>query len=113
MIIGILERGEVRIYDDLEQTLKEWGPRPRALLSEAVVLYDEDGVWLEPIESWGPRRLGGLIRGKLQVTLRPSPESDWADPIGLVLDEASELAPNRHFGFLEELRARYPWETED
>ena len=108
MIIAILEHGQVRIYDDLEAALKEWGPRD--LLSEAVVLYDENGVWLEPVESWGPRRWGGLIRGKLRATLRPSPESDWPDPIGLVLDEASELVANRHFESLEELRARYPWE---
>ena len=103
-------RRQVRVYDDLEEALKEWGPR--SLLTEAVVLYDENGVWLEPVESWGPRRLGGLMRGKLQVTLRPNPESDWPDPIGLVLDEASELVANRHFGSLDELRARFPWEAD-
>lgn len=110
MIIGVLEYGEVRIYDDLDAALAEWGPYPSDLLSYVIVLYDENGVWLEPVATPGPRRWLGLRRGIDRVTLRPSVSPRQpVDPIGLALEEAEDLVPNRHFASLAELRARFPF----
>lgn len=109
MIFGILEYGEVRLFDDLDEVLREWGPYSDDVASETIVFYDADGIWLKPIIGAGPRRWAGMRRGKKTFTLeRSNLLEPSVDPTGLALLEATSLLPNRHFRTLEELRARFP-----
>jgi len=105
MVIGVLEYGEVRLFESMDQVMREWGPYPADVASEVVVFYDTDGVWLEPVFS----------RGIKAFTLRRNTTPDASvDSLGLALFEATTLAPNPYFGSLDELRARFPFdETKD
>ena len=99
MVIGILEYGEVRLFESLDQVMREWGPYPADVASEVVVFYDTDGVWLEPVFS----------RGIKAFTLRRNTTPDASvDSLGLALFEATSLAPNPYFGSLDELREGFP-----
>ncbi len=110
MIIGVLEYGEVRIFDDAVAALREWGAFPRDVLSEVIVFYESDGVWLKPTSWEGPRRWYGLRRGLQRVSLSRSEILDpGVDPLALALAEASLLIPNRYVSSLQELRTKFPW----
>ena len=105
VVIGVLEYGEVRLFESLDQVMREWGPYPADVASEVVVFYDTDGVWLEPVFS----------RSIKAFTLRRNTTPDASvDSVGLALFEATSLAPNPYFESLDELRARFPFdETKD
>jgi hypothetical protein len=110
MIIGLLEYGEVRIFDSIDEIMARWGSHPTDLSSQVIVFYDSDGVWLEPVVAKGPRRWFGLRDGIEAFTLRRNAApADSVDSIGLALFEAATLVANRHFGSLDELRARFPF----
>ena len=102
MVIGVLEYGEVRLFESMDHVMREWGPYPADVASEVIVFYDTNGVWLEPV----------FTRG---FTLRRNTTPDASvDSLGLALFEATTLAPNPYFGSLDELRARFPFdETKD
>ena len=105
VVIGVLEYGEVRLFESMDQVMKEWGPYAADVVSEVIVFYDNDGVWLEPV----------FTRGIEAFTLRRNTTPDASvDSIGLALFEAASLAPNPYFDSLDELRARFPFdETRD
>lgn len=109
MIFGVVEDGEVHVYDDLSHAIREWAPYPDDVESEIVVFYDSDGTWLKPITTRQPRRLLGLLPGaKLFELVRATGQHSDVDPIWLALSEASTLLPNTHVASLDELRARFP-----
>ena len=110
MIIGVLEDGEVRLFENIDETMAHWGSNPTDVLSQVIVFYDGDGVWLEPVVTKGPRRWFGLRDGSKAFTLRRNDApADSVDAIELALFEATSLMANRHFGSLDELRARFPF----
>ncbi len=110
IVIGVLEYGEVRLYESMDQVMKDWGPYPADVASEVIVFYDTDGVWLEPVFTRARRR-PGLREGIKAFTLRRNTTPDASvDSIGLALFEATSLAPNRHCNSLDELRARFPFQ---
>ena len=97
VVIGVLEYGEVRLFESMDQVMKEWGPYGADMASEVIVFYDTNGVWLESV----------FTRG---FTLRRNTSPDASvDSIGLALFEATSLAPNPYFDSLDELRARFPF----
>jgi hypothetical protein len=105
MIFAIREDGEVRVFEREEELLREWGPYARDVESGVVAFYAEDGTWLTPIlakESRSGSESFQLVSGAVNVTMR-------GDPLDLALHEATMLVPNRHFGTLVELRARFPF----
>lgn len=109
MIIGVLEDGEITLFDDLDHVMREWGRHPADVASEVIVFYDEDGVWLEPLVTTRRRwlGLGETIDGfTLRRNAAPGP---GIDPLGLALLEASSLTPNKYVKSLDELKARYPF----
>lgn len=108
MIIGVLESGDVQIFEDVDAALREWRPHARDLESGVITLYDDDGVWLEPVVTRRPHRWLPFASSVGDVELRRNPDSDWPDPIGVALDDAVELLPSQHVGSLAELRARFP-----
>ncbi len=110
MIIGVLEYGEVRLFEDEDQLLREWGSYSRDVESGVIVFYDADGVWLEPIVTPSPRRWLGLKRGAETFTLRRNCAPDPSvDPIGVALAEATSLVSSRHVSSLDDLRKRFPF----
>lgn len=110
LVIGVLEYGEVRLYESTDQVLREWGPYPADVASQVIVFYDTDGVWLEPVFTRGGRR-PGLRKGIKAFTLRRNTTPDASvDSVGLALFEATSLAPNRHCNSLDELRTRFPFQ---
>ena len=66
MVIGVLEYGEVRLYESMDQVMREWGPYPADVASQVIVFYDTDGVWLElglhesSSAPWASRRYQGV-----------------------------------------------------
>ena len=112
VVIGVLEYGEVRLFESMDQVMREWGPYPADVASQVIVFYDADGVWLEPVFTRG-RRLG--LREDIKAfTLRRNTTPDASvDSIALALFEATSLAPNRHCDSLDELRARFPFSNVD
>ncbi len=110
MIIGILEYGEVRVFEHEGAVMQAWRNYPQDLAAQVIVLYDNDGSWLEPVFTPGPRRWFGLLRGTPSVSLRRARALEpGVDPIGLALLEATTLVPNKYYSSLEELRERYPF----
>jgi len=108
MIIGVIENSEVRVFEDIDEVMREWKPYPSDVASEVIVFYDEDGTWLEPVFKELPRRWFGLKGGIEFLELRRSSSHGKAiDPINLALYEAKTLVPNRHVSSLEELRSRF------
>ena len=100
MVIGVFEYDEVRLFESMDQVMREWGPYPADVASEVIVFYDTDGVWLEPV----------FTRGSNAFTLRRNTTPDASvDSIGLALFEATNLAPNQYFDSLDELRVRFPF----
>ena len=99
MIIGVLEYGEIRIFDDIDHVMREWGPYPSDVESGVIIFYDADGVWLEPVHAGEPFRLR-----------RNESPDETVDSIDLALFEAETLIPNAYFSSLDELRARFPLE---
>jgi hypothetical protein len=108
VIFGVVEGGEVRVFDNLACAVREWAPYPDDVEAEVIVFYDSDGTWLKPVMSRDPRRLLGLLPGAKRFELVREAAHDSVDPIWLALFEASTLAPNSHVGSLAELRARFP-----
>ena len=108
MVIGVVEGGEVRVFDDLAHAAREWAPYPDDVESEVIVFYDSDGSWLKPVTTREPRRLFGLLPGAKRFELVRETAQDSVDPIWLALLEASILVQNVHIGSLAELRARFP-----
>ena len=108
MIFGVVEGGEVRVFDDIAHAAREWAPYPDDVESEVVVFYDSDGTWLKPVITRNPRRLMGLLPGAKRFELVREDVQDSVDPIWLAVFEASTMAPNAHVGSLAELRARFP-----
>lgn len=109
VIFGIVEGGEVRVFDDLAHVAREWAPYPDDVESKVIVFYDSDGTWLKPVITREPRRLLGLLPGANRLQLvREAAQDSVVDPIWLALYEASTLVPNVHVGSLAELRARFP-----
>ena len=108
MIFGVVEGGEVRVFDDLAHAAREWAPYPDDVESEVIVFYDSDGTWLKPVITRDPRRLMGLLPGAKRFELVREAVQDSVDPIWLAVFEASTLAPNAHVDSLTELRARFP-----
>jgi hypothetical protein len=109
MVIGVLEDGEVELFDNLDHVMREWGRHASDVASEVIIFYDEDGVWLEPLVTMRRRWLG--LRETIDsFTLRrnasPGP---GIDPIGLALFESSSLTPNPYVKSLDELRTRFPF----
>jgi hypothetical protein len=98
MVIGVLEHGEIRIFDDVAHAVREWGRYPADVESGVITFYDADGAWLEPIVS----------HQLFQLRRNESPGAA-ADHIGVALFEASTLLPNPHVKTLDELRARFPF----
>jgi hypothetical protein len=109
MIIGVVEYGEVRIFDNIAHVLSEWGQYATDVESEVIVFYDADGAWLEPILTHMPRRWFGLRKGATVFTLHRNihPESKAIDPISQALNDAETLMPNSYFKSLDELRTRF------
>ena len=102
VVIGVLEYGEVRLFESMDQVMKEWGPYAADVVSEVIVFYDNDGVWLEPV----------FTRG-FKLCRNTNPDAS-VDSVNLALFEATSLAPNPYFASLAELRARFPFdETKD
>lgn len=56
MITGFVEDGEVRVYETLSQAMDEWGQHPTDLLSDVIVLFDDDRTWLKPVASYASRK---------------------------------------------------------
>ena len=111
MIIGVLEDGEVRLFDDIAEVIRAWGSYPDDVASEVIVFYDADGVWFKPILSTGPKRWAGLRPSSKNFTLERSDHPDpTVDPLSVALHQATVLAPNRYFNSLAELRTRFPYE---
>lgn len=108
MIFGVLEGGEVRIFDDLAHATREWARYPDDVESRVIVFYDSDGTWLKPVITRDPRRLMGLLPGAKRFDLVREAAQDSVDPIWLALSEASTIAPNAYVDSLAELRARFP-----
>ena len=109
MIIGVLEDGEVTLFDNLDHVMREWGRHPSDVASEGIIFYDEDGVWLEPVVTMRRRWLG-LRESIDSFTLRRNPAPGPSiDPVGLALFESSGLAPNPYVKSLDELRTRFPF----
>ena len=98
MIIGALEHGEIRIFDDVEHVMREWGSYPSDVESAVITFYDADGVWLEPIAS----------NDSFQLRRNETPDAA-VDQIGVALFETTNLCPNPHVTSLDELRARFPF----
>lgn len=110
MIIGVIENGEVRIYENVDEVLNEWKAYVSDVQSEVVVFYDDCGTWLEPVFNELPKNWFELGKRIELLGLQPnSCNAKWIDPINLALYEASTLHPNRYFSNLEELRARFPF----
>jgi hypothetical protein len=109
MIIGFVEDGEVRVYDDLSQAMEEWARFPEDLLSDVIVLYDDDGAWLKPVPSYAPRTWFPWRRKLLSVDMvRAVKDGDQQDSLGYLLShEAASLAPNHLVSSLEELRLKF------
>lgn len=111
MIVGFVEDGQVRVYESLDGVMAEWGNFPSDLLSEVILLYDEDGTWLMPegvYERWTflpwPQRLRSV------TFERANASEHGRDELGyLLVYEALSLAPNTRFASLDELRERYPF----
>jgi hypothetical protein len=105
VVIGVLEHGEVRLFESMDQVMRDWGQYAADVVSEVIVFYDTDGVWLKPV----------FTRGIEGFTLHRNTTPDASvDSIGLALFEATSLAPNPYFDSLDELRARFPFdETKD
>jgi hypothetical protein len=99
MIIGALEYGEIRIFDDIDHVMREWGPYPSDVESGVITFYDADGVWLEPTDASEP----------FQLSRNKNPD-ETVDSIALALFEAATLIPNPYFSSLDELRAKFPLE---
>ena len=97
MIIGVVEHGEVRIFDSIDHAIREWAAYPSDVESGVITFYDADGVWLEP-----------RLAGPLTLHRNAAPHAA-VDPIGLALFEAETLIPNRYFDSLDELRAWFPF----
>jgi hypothetical protein len=109
VIFGVVEGGEVHVFDDLAHAAREWAQYPDDVESDVIVFYDSDGTWLKPVISREPRRLLGLLPGAKRFKLvREAARDSAVDPIWLAFLEASTLAPNEHVGSLAELRARFP-----
>ena len=111
MIIGVTEWFEVMVFDSEEIALAEC--HPIDLANWVVVLYDQEGTWLEPIVTEGPKRWLGLRRGEPSARLRPNKVIDpgaAVDPIGVALANAETMRPNGHFQSLDEIRAKFPVE---
>ena len=109
MIIGVLEDGDVTLFDNIEHVMRVWERHPSDVASEVIIFYDEDGVWLEPLVTTRPRWLGlGVTIDGFTLRRNPAP-GPGIDPLGLALFEASSLTPNRYVKSLDELRARFPF----
>ena len=111
MVIGLMEYGEVRIYDTVEVALAEWGRFPSDLANWVIVFYDEQGRWLEPLITVGPKRWFGLRSGHATVNLRPNESIDpgaAVEPIGIALRDAESMLPNKYFQSLDQLRDKFP-----
>ena len=98
MIIGALEHGEIRIFDDVDHVMREWSLYPADVESGVITFYDADGVWLEPL----------LSKESFELT-RNETRDAAVDHIGVALFEATTLLPNPHVTSLDELRARFPF----
>jgi hypothetical protein len=98
MIIGVLEHGEIRIFDGIDHVMREWGPYPTDVQSGVITFYDADGTWLEP-----------AVSNQLLHLQRNENPGTTVDQIGVALFEATTLLPNPHVTSLDELRARYPF----
>ena len=109
MVIGVLETGEVRLYASLAAAMEEWGDYLSDLASDVIVLYDEDGTWLKPVETYG-RKWYQLRPRLMSVELRRASEDEYHDSLGYLLKhEATTLASNPFVRSLEQLRQMYPW----
>ena len=109
MIIGVLENGDVTLFDNLDQVMREWGRHPADVASEVITFYDEDGVWLEPLVTMRRRWLGlGQRIDSFTLRRNPSP-GPGIDPVGLALFEATSLTSNPHVKSLDELRTKFPF----
>ncbi len=111
MIVGFVENGEVRVYENLPQAMDEWAEFPIDLLSDAIVLYDDDGTWLKPVASYAPREWFPWLKRLVAVEMiRSDPSDEPPDELGYLLHhEAVSVVPNSVVGSLDELRQRYPW----
>ena len=98
MIIGVLEYGEIRIFDDVGHVMREWAAYPSDVESGVITFYDADGVWLEPL----------VANGAFRLQPNASPDAT-VDQICVALFEATTLIANPHVKSLDELRARFPF----
>lgn len=113
MVIGYLEDGTVRVYSNRDAAMREWGQYPTDLLSDVIILYDDDGTWLEPVARYLPKtwyrwwsKLGG-------VDLIRSTKKGGQDPLAYLLHyEATRLEDNHVISSLEQLKARFPWDAQ-
>lgn len=110
MIIGLVEHGEVRVYESLEKVMLEWGRFPNDLLSEVIVLYDDDGSWLKPVGVYEPRKFFPWLQKLRSVHFEHASAADEGqDELSYLLAfEAVSVAPNGLVSSLDELRRRYP-----
>jgi len=111
MIVGVLENGEVRVYESLEKVMLEWGRSPADLLSEVIVLYDDDGSWLKPVGVYGSRKFLPWLQKLRSVYFeRTDAAQAGQDELSYLLAlEAVSVAPNDLVSSLDELRRRYPF----
>lgn len=109
MIIGLVENGTVKIYEDIKQVLKEWGQYPTDLLSEVIILYNEKGTWLEPIAKYSSQRYFKWLK-KLEKIEFIDNSDHYQDSLEYMLHfEALTLENNKYFKTLDELRSQYPY----
>lgn len=111
MIIGLLESGEVKIYENLEEVMQEWGQYPEDILSDVIIFYDEEGNWLQPIARYTSNKWFKWWERLVAVDLVKSDDAEaFQDSLAYMLNyEATTLEKNSRFKSLDELKAKYPY----
>jgi hypothetical protein len=112
MIIGFIEFGEIRVYEDISHVLDAWAKFPTDLLSDVIVLYDDDGTWLEPVATYRKRKWFPWLKTIESVQLVRNENDHHQDSLPYLLhNEAKSLATNHLVKSLQELRIRYPFKN--
>ena len=110
MIIGYLTTGEIRVYEDIDSVISEWGQYLIDLVSEEIILYDNDGAWLKPIEKYAQRTWYRWYKKLESVEFKRVEIVDSTqDSLSFLLKyEATTLTKNKYVESLDELRKLYP-----